>query len=305
MADLPVEPTTADAPLSEESGASEKFDWKAVVDSPAFWPGVAIGLGFVLLYFRLFSNLWSLWLADDGYYSHGLLVPPICGYIVWRAWPKLKGIPVRPAYLAVVPLLALTWVGFRASSVGINVIMAFAFIGSMLMAAAFVAGWRWMVALSPAILYSAFGMPFWNAAIDAYTNPLQKLSTKVAFQILKLTNHAPYMSLNDDTTIYLNRFTLNIAVPCSGLKLVLALSAFVVFFVLVARLKWWANLILLFSTLPMALLFNGLRIAMIGIVGDAYGEKAGLAFHDYSGYLTLIICFFTLFKFARALGWKD
>jgi len=300
MADLPVESGNV-----ESYSQREPFDWSKVWKSPAFKPGIALFLGFVALYFRLFENLWSLWMADDGYYSHGLLVPPICGYIVWRNWDRFKSIPVKPAYIAVVPLLVFSWIAIRAGSVGISLIMSFCLIASLLCAEAFVAGWKWMVALAPATLYTAFAMPFWNAVIDAYTNPLQKLSTKVAFQILQLSSHTPYMSQSDDTTILLNHFTLNIAIPCSGLKLLLALTAFVVFFLLVARLKWWGNVMMLVSVLPMALFFNGLRIALIGVVGDAYGAAAGMSFHDWSGYIVLLVCFYVLFKFAQALGWKD
>jgi exosortase/archaeosortase family protein len=66
-----------------------------------------------------------------------------------------------------------------------------------------------------------------------------------------------------------------------------------------------ANLIFAASILPLALFINGLRIALIGVVGNAWGPEAGAQFHDYSGYITLILCFFILFKGARLLGWKD
>ncbi len=56
---------------------------------------------------------------------------------------------------------------------------------------------------------------------------------------------------------------------------------------------------------PLALLINGLRIALIGVVGNQWGPEAGHKFHDYSGYITLVLCFFVLFKIARGLGWKD
>ncbi|MGV3615890.1 MAG: exosortase/archaeosortase family protein [Fimbriimonas sp.] len=290
----------------EEAAPSPKgFDWTRVVRSPAFWPGLALFLGMVVLYLPLCQSLWTLWMEGDGYYSHGVLVPLISGYIVYRAWPYIKDLPVRPWWLALVPLIGFSWIAYRAGTAGINLIMAACLVASILSAVLFVAGWRWLLALTPATLYLSFAMPFWNSAIDAYTNPLQKLSTKVAFALLGAAGKDRYMSPVDDTTILLNNFTLNIAVPCSGLKLVLALSAFVAFFVLIARLKWWANAILLASILPMALFFNGLRIALIGLVGDAYGEKAGLAFHDWSGFLVLIVCFLALREFARGLGWKD
>jgi len=301
--ETPVEPTAAAEPVS--TSPSKGIDWSAIVRSPAFLPGVLLAIGMILVYLPLCRSLWDLWMQGDGYYSHGVLVPLISGYVIYRAWPRIHEIKVKPAWIALLPVLALTWVGYRAGVVGINLIMSAAMIGTILFGIAFVAGWRWMLALSPATLYLAFAMPFWNSAIDAYTNPLQKISTTVAYQFLKLANLNPLMVSGDDTSILLDRFQLNVAVPCSGLKLVLALTAFVVFFVLVARLKWWANATLLASILPMALVFNGLRIALIGVVGNTYGTDAGLAFHDYSGYITLLVCFFVLFKFARALGWQD
>jgi exosortase len=289
---------------SVEAPEPNGFDWRQVARSPAFWPGVAVLGGVLLLYLPLCRSLWDLWMQGDGYYSHGVLVPFICGYIVYRAWPRIKDLPVRPFWFALVPLLGFSWIAYRAGTAGINLIMAACLVASILSGVLFVAGWRWLLALTPATLYLTFAMPFWNSAIDAYTNPLQKLSTKVAFALLGAAGKDRYMSPTDDTTILLNNFTLNIAVPCSGLKLVLALTAFVVFFVLIARLRWWANAILLASILPMALFFNGLRIAMIGLVGDAYGEQAGIEFHDWSGYLTLIVCFLALREFAKGLGWQ-
>jgi len=74
---------------------------------------------------------------------------------------------------------------------------------------------------------------------------------------------------------------------------------------LIANLRWWANLLMFAVVAPLCLFINGLRIALIGIVGDRLGSEAGHAFHNYSGYVTLILCFFLLFKLARVLGWKD
>jgi exosortase len=299
-------------PVQEESVAATEvasppeeraFDFNAIVRSPAFVPGVLITVGFLLLYIPLIGNLWGLWTADDGYYSHGFLVPLISAYVVYRWWPRIKDIAVKPAYLAVVPLALLTYVAFRAGALEINMVLGACLIASLLMAAAFMAGWKWMLVLSPAILYLAFAMPFWNAAIDAYTNPLQIYSSHVAYAMLQVGGLNPIRG--DSTTIYVGNFIMDVGVPCSGLKLVLALTAFVTFFVLIARLRWWANGLMVSVILPLALLVNGLRIAMIGVVGANYGDEAGHQFHDYSGYITLLVCFFILFKFARLLGWKD
>ncbi|RYG43826.1 hypothetical protein EON79_16225, partial [bacterium] len=87
-------------------------------------------------------------------------------------------------------------------------------------------------------------------------------------------------------------------------KTMIALVAFTVLFILIARLQWWANALLAVFIIPFAILINALRIAMIGWVGNTYGHESGMAFHDYSGYLALVICFVTLRSVCRALGWK-
>lgn len=160
-----------------------------------------------------------------------------------------------------------------------------------------------MFALAAPVLYLSFALPVWSTFINTYTNPLQQISTQVSYQLLKLFGLTPWQG--DSTTILLDNFTLDVGVPCSGLKLVLALSAFAVFFMLIAKLRLWANIAFAAFVLPLTLFINGLRIALIGVVGNAYGAEAGNQFHDYSGYITLVLCFFILFKVARLLGWKD
>lgn len=297
---------TTDAPAPEPEAAEERkaaFDAGEVLRSPAFHLGVVFAVGLGLFFWPLIQFLPKLWGSADGYFSHGYLIPAISGYIVYKWWPRLRTIPVRPSWLALVLLLGVLWVSKIAVYASIDAIMSLGFLATVLLGIAFVAGWRWMAALTLPTLYLAFAMPLWTMAIDTYTNPLQRYSTKVAFALLQVFGFEPFRE--NETTIMLNHFTLDVGVPCSGLKLVLALAAFTAFFVLIANLRWWGNVLMVAFLLPLALFINGLRIMLIGVVGDMYGSEAGHKFHDYSGYITLIVCFFVLFKIARWLGWKD
>lgn len=271
--------------------------------SPAFIPGVVLLLAIGILFQSLFRILPNIYNSPDGYYSHGWLVPFISAFIVYKRWDKLKDIPVKPGYIAIIPLLAVLYVMRPAHVIEFQIALSLGLIFTLLFGTWFVAGFRWMLGLSPAILYLAFGLPLWTMAIDNYTNPLQIYSTKVAFKLLQFTGFEPMYEGN--TIINLNNFTLDVGVPCSGLKLLLAVTAFTFLFVLIARLKWWGNAIMLALILPLCLLINGLRIGLIGMVGDIWGSDAGNKFHDYSGYITLIVCFLILFRIAKWLGWKD
>ncbi len=287
---------------SEQPSASPREMLEAAVRSPAFIPAAAVALGVGCYFWNLIRTLPTLWTSDD-YYSHGFLVPLISGFVVYRWWPRLKAIPAKPGYLALIPLLLLFFPIRAAVVADIPQLLSICLLATALFGVWFIAGARWMWAVSLPVLYLAFAMPLWTGAIDNYTNPLQIMSTSVAYTMLKAMGFAAMRT--DPTMVMLDNFTLNIAVPCSGLKLVLAVSAFTVFFILVARLKLWANGVMLAMILPLCLFINGLRIALVGIVGEFYGGSAAASFHDYSGYITLVICFIILFKLARGLGWKD
>ena len=239
---------------------------------------------------------------SEGYYSHGFFMPLTAGYVIYRNWPNLLKLPVKPSAWALIPLLAIVVLLKPAVGATLLAMLSVMLVLSILAGVWFVAGWRWMVGVASPVLYLLMGLPVWTMAINGYTNPLQLLSTRVAFTMLKLTGFGP---LQDDTVIHLDHFNLDVGVPCSGLKLIVALSAFTWFFMMIAKLKPAANILLAMLILPMALLFNGLRIAMIGSVGEIYGDAAGHQFHDYSGYIMLLVCFFSFYKIARWLGWKD
>jgi exosortase/archaeosortase family protein len=138
--------------------------------------------------------------------------------------------------------------------------------------------------------------------IDDNTSNAQILSTKGAYYLLDIAGFQPHMQ--QSFLIFLDNYQLNVGVACSGMKLTLALIATVIFILLVAKLKWWANLILVAVAIPLALAINSLRIALIGILGETIGPDAGTWMHDYGSYGTLLLAFWLLYILAKKLGWK-
>ena len=107
------------------------------------------------------------------------------------------------------------------------------------------------------------------------------------------------------TSVYLDHFQFDVAAACSGAKLTLALFAFSVFFILLNRGRWYSAVALLALLVPFSLVINGLRIALVGMIGNAFGSQAGMLFHDYGGYAVLILCFVLLVQLTRLLGFKQ
>lgn len=271
---------------------------------PLFWPIAAAVVTLLVMFWPMTKSLVGRWLQDE-YYSHGFLVPFLSGWIIAKRWPTMAHLPVAPSAWPILPallFLPFLMVAYAGNSLAILSVL---FVAYALLAIWFVAGGRWALALAPAVAFLLFALPAWNSFIDAATNPLQLASKTVAFQILQGTGFHPTQMTEQPTVIYLNSYRFEVAVACSGMKLLLAVTAFTTLFLLIGRLPKAGNFLMVSLVLPLCLLMNGLRIAMIGMVGELRGDAAAQTFHDWSGYIMLGLCFLILFKFARLFGWKD
>lgn len=279
----------------------QEVDWKSITKSPYFVPALFASIGLFLTFWSLMKGAFLLWKSND-YYSHGFIVPIL---IAWQLkvrkpiWDKVEFKSGNAAWFFLIPLLAMQYLAVTGDFWAIQSIL---FIAISLTCCWLIFGFKKALAISLPITFAAFALPLWGSLIDGYTNPLQILSSSVAETILRLTGFNP-MKLSS-TDIQLNSFTLNVAVPCSGLKLMVAVTCLTCHFILIARAGAVFNVLMLALIVPLCLLMNGLRIALIGMVGEWNGTAAALQFHDYSGMIMLVICFWVLFKFAKMFGWN-
>src|SRR5689334_9004603 len=126
---------------------TEKRDWIGeVLRSPAFIPGLCVTAAIFAVFWPLVSRLPSLWIDND-YYTHGFLIPVIAVYAVYRNWPSLRDVPIKPAYWSLILLLPICWVAWVGSVANIQSMMSTAFIAAIFVGIAFVAGSRWVAAL--------------------------------------------------------------------------------------------------------------------------------------------------------------
>ncbi|MBS1713868.1 MAG: exosortase/archaeosortase family protein [Armatimonadetes bacterium] len=290
----------------------------------------------------LYQEVWKKWMDMEGYYAHGLLIPVCSAYLVWDKWDKLKQIVVKPQFWAAVLLIPILYSTYAASRSIMPSLLSGLLITTLLVGTLIVAGWKWLMALFAPVLFLFLGMPVWDKLIDTNTMHLQLWSYKIALKILQITGFEPYSS--QDNVIFVPHFSqpLQIAVACSGLRTTIAISAAVVFFVLmtnldhwysaileyqdgakqakskaalvgdiakrlIKKMRWIAIIALLAAALPLSILINGIRIAMIGMVANSAPEWSGENFkmmHDISGYVALGICFVALGWISKKLGYK-
>lgn len=259
--------------------------------------------GLTAAFWTLFKWLPDNWFGDDSYYAHGAVVPICVALIIWDRWDKLKQVPVKGVTLAIIPILATLYVTWFAHRTDMRSFQSILLLFLLAFGVLFVAGWRWLKGLALPIGYLGFALPIFDRFVDSHTQTIQAWSTDLSFMIMKVGGLGPYRAA-DMSTIIVDDFVMDVGVPCSGMKLLLAVFAISVFFMLIAKLRWYANAILLATIVPLTLVVNSIRIATIGLVGANYGSDAGHQFHDYSGYISLVLCFVLLMKLTKVLGWK-
>lgn len=271
---------------------------KAMRWAPAVFALIAVAV----LFAQVFGGYWKEWNRSNGYYSHGILVPVIALYMVWANRKRLSAHRAKPAWyggLLIVPAIPLYLFGkWTGSGALLDASLMLTVVGSVWS----FAGSRITRILLFPILYLVFMVPLPGTVLDEATMRIQLQSTRVAAVILNVTGYtSELVGSNEIHSSYLPE-PLIVGVACSGFKLLISLMTFTAFFVYMIQAPWWKKAVLVAFAVPLSVFVNSLRIAMIGYAGIWTGTADAMHdFHDWSGYLGLVICFVILFGFARLI----
>lgn len=245
-------------------------------------------------------RFWAFeWTKPESYYEHGPLVPLIAGLMLWHRRDALRAVPKAPAFVALallLPALALLVFALKLQaefleSCGLLLAVA----GGVWLAL----GTRFVRAAAAPLAFLWLMAPLPGPLLNDATQRIQMASTVLANQILHLLTFGTTMTGN---LIQLENFSLSVDVPCSGFKLLLSLLTFGAAFAYLVDGGPARRWLLFAFSLPLSLLVNSVRVALIGVVGECVGPAAAHTFHDASGVITLVLGFTALFGLAKGLG---
>jgi exosortase len=283
-------------------------------------PWILIGAATALLLgWTFLRQLPEFWFDDEGYYSHGILIPFMTAAAIYMRRDQLKKARVGSSPMGIVILIVGILLLLASRTIDNVSLAAGAFIITLIGGTYYAFGKEvGRICLGP-LLFLIFMMPVLGWLIDITTNPLQRMSTIVGAKMLDIIGYGTEIIDAKPTTIYMNNYDMLVGGPCSGFKLILSLIAFTTFFAMISNLGWKKNIILFVLSIPLAMFINGLRIMLIGIVGETgitnpdnafikylrnFGDEPGLVFHDWSGYIMLVVCFIMLHYIVKILEGK-
>lgn len=254
--------------------------------------------GFAVLYRHVLVKLVHDWATDDNY-SHGFLIVPIALYFVWERRRRLLDTPASPAALgwllvaASLLVLAMGQLGAELFLTRISIVGVVA--GSVL----FVGGWRHLRILAFPIAFLFLMIPLPAIIFNQIAFPLQLLASRVGETSMSLLG---IPVLREGNVIVLANTSLEVAEACSGIRSLISLLTLGIVYGYFVDRRATMRTVLALTTIPIAVVANGIRVAGTGIAAHYYGPEAAQGFlHEFSGWLVFVVSFSFLFGAQKLL----
>ena len=253
------------ANISESTPSRQKQKWR-------LRSGVCFAIVLLVVFARPLLVL-IRYAAGSNLYSYILLIPLVSAYLLYIRREQLPKKYVVDLPLAIMSLtsglgvLVFTyWMDFAGRSPGINdrlALLALSFLCCLAAGGFFFFGRDWMRAAAFPVAYLIFMVPMPDAMADALESASKYASAEVA-NLLFHVSGTPF--LRAGLFFQLPNITIEVAQECSGIH-----SSWVLFMtsILAANLFLktpWRRFALIAFVIPLAILRNGFRILVIGLL---------------------------------------
>lgn len=239
------------------------------------------------------------WFAPESYYGHGFFIPIISLYTVWQRMGALKKIQFSGSGIGLWIIAAGLLVHVVSLSMQIAFVSGFSFIFVLYGLVLFFLGKEMARNLIFPIFFLAAMIPLPLVVIGNMTVKLKLFAAQVATIVLNMIG---FSCVRDGSIIRMPNSYLTIEAPCSGLRSLISLLTLGLFFAHAIKISRLKKSILFLSSIPIAMVSNILRIVMLGIVNDLYGEKVAFGFfHDFTGFFVFAFAFAGLLGVSRIL----
>lgn len=271
------------------------------VESRPTLPWVPIGWFAVLLglcYGPMITQLVYVWWTDDNM-GHGFFVPLVAGFIAWQHRGLLMAEPPQSNKwgLAIVALGAAQSV--LATLAAELFTQRLAIVVTLTGIVLYIGGKRWLKILAFPLVLLVFMIPIPAILYAQLTLKLQEMASALAEYMLGVIG---IPVLREGNLLKLPSQTLNVAEACSGIRSLLSLTFLSLVYGYFRDNRNWVRWLLFFSTIPIAILANGMRVMLTGVLSEMNTAWASGIFHEVEGYIVFVIALAALLGFHAFLS---
>ena len=256
---------------------------------------VIVGL-FIYLFHNEVEVIVRRWFTDSNW-SHGFLIPLFSLYFINQKKREILNLQAGPNYLGLFFLICgivfypLNIVHFQYGY--FRPIGMIATLGAVVL---FLGGWRLIKYTWLPIAFLVFAVPLPTRYYVALTMPMRFLAAKVTAGLLSLVSQmeATASGVVIDVIYKGQQLTpaLNVAEACSGMRLLMAFLALGVAMAYLHYRPIWQRIVLLASTIPIAIFCNIVRVTVTGFIHVLIHPRyAQGIYHDILGLAMLPLAF--------------
>src|SRR5579862_7832984 len=239
----------------------------------------------VVPFAKVLGGLYNIWNLKPEY-SHGIIIPVLSAFLIWRQREELRPLPFTGSWYGLLLIaggLALRLVG---ESTTLETLEHYAFLlviyGLVLTLTGPVIFRRlWMP-----LLILVFAIPLPSVFNNALSLQLQLLSSQLGVWVIRA---AGISVLLEGNVIDLGSYQLEVAEACSGLRYLFPLMTLAFIVAYLFRGPVWTRVVVFLSSIPITVLMNSLRIGLIGISVEHWGQRmAEGLLHEFEGWVVFM-----------------
>lgn len=236
---------------------------------------------------RGLRDLVHIWDTQEEY-SFGYIIPFVTLYLLWQKRDALQEIRFSGAWsgtaLVSIALLLLA-VGQLAT---LGTVVQYAFLMSVFGLTLAFSGWPAFRVMAMPLAILIFMVPLPNYFLRELSAALQLWSSELGAAIIRAFGISVFLEGN---VIDLGVLKLQVVEACSGLRYLIPLMTLGFIAVTLFRAPLWKRAVVFFSTIPITLLMNSVRIGVIGILVEHFGKSMAEGFlHDFEGWAVFMLC---------------
>jgi exosortase len=272
------------SPSSRQDRLQIRGSLDGVVAGP--WAVFALLLaGLLWSYWPTLGDLVAFWRQNSDY-SAGALVPLVAAYVIGSRRKLLREAPIETCWAGLVLLLAAQAVRFFGVLYMFGSLERLSFLLSVGAGCLLLLGGRITRQLASVLAFLALMFPLPVRAHEALALPLQNFASRSAVVGLEMLGYlvkqeGNVLSLSDQTPVA-------VAEACSGLRMLTAFVIVAAALTFVVHRPAWQKLVIVASSIPVAILANTLRLVATVLVLEIVGSKAGEQFFHNSAGIVMI-----------------
>jgi exosortase D (VPLPA-CTERM-specific) len=269
-------------PIDLSAPAAPVWRWSL---SPALL-AVLVALLSVLPFWDGLTQMWGWWI-DSPEYSHGLLIPPVAAFLIWQQKDRLERISFDGSWWGVAVILlggALLVVGQLGT---VYTVVQYAYVVTLCGLILSFLGWRAFRLVAVPLLILVFMIPLPQFALANLSTKLQLLSSQIGVAVMRVFDVTVFVEGN---VIDLGGYKLQVAEACSGLRYLFPLMTLGFLMAYFYKGALWKRILLFFSSIPITVLMNSIRVGVIGVTVEHWGIAMAEGFlHEFQGWMVFMI----------------